>query len=597
MKNNLLKRIFFAAALFCASGLFYAQITIDPNLDFYESARVWQVKGYVDHLPQISPYPAAVVRDILDAVIENGSEADAETAEYYYEKYFNKKWHVSLEAGARVKLSDTDNDKFIFAEPTIAGDVMFKDWLTLGYKMGLLIHDSGSESYGLLSAYENSLYDTWGDPASIGPFEGNWDMAAGLNMGVDKISGIVAASRLGYNSIFGHDNIILNSTAPHMNNFVFNVAGQKVQYSQVLSELAASQNNGLSPVTGNLKPDKFLAFHSIRWTPIRQLSVSYFEAAAFGPRFDPGYIIPAPFILLQGIFGNGDNDIYGLNIQYRPVDRVECALSFAVDDISIDGIFSGDFNSKLKMSLQTGVVYTPAVDFCKKLSLDYTMVLPYMYTHGPESPGELQGKSDTNGNWLGATADTYNYQNYVHNDICIGSSLAPNSDRVHFEIAFEPVKRLKLNVASSFMRHANVTESYDDKAVIQLATNSQENGVDNSGDVHTNPTSGDNWSTQDKNLFMDQDNVMMVFQFGINASWEAFRKKYGTLTLNFGYTFEFIHNKGVDSAIYTSSAVSAINAASDGEKAAAIQAAKDTWLGNLHNEINNYFMLSVKYTY
>ena len=67
------------------------------------------------------------------------------------------------------------------------------------------------------------------------------------------------------------------------------------------------------------------------------------------------------------------------------------------------------------------------------------------------------------------------------------------------------------------------------------------------------------------------------------------------MTLNFGYTFEFVYNKGVDTAIYTGDAANAINNASD--KAAAIQSAKNAWADKLHNEINNYITISAKYSY
>ena len=113
------KKLLVAAALLFCAGLVFSQVTIEPTLDFYESARQWQVKGYVDFLPQISPYPASVVKEILDAVIEGGTESDAETAKYYYEKYFGKQWHVGLETGANLKVSNGDNNFEKFSSTSI----------------------------------------------------------------------------------------------------------------------------------------------------------------------------------------------------------------------------------------------------------------------------------------------------------------------------------------------------------------------------------------------------------------------------------------------------------------------------------------------
>ncbi len=565
--------------LFAAASSF-AQVSIDPNLDFYDSAREWQVKGYVGFLPQISPYPASVIKEILDAVIEKGTEADAETARYYYEKYFSKAWHVGVEAGASLKASDKGGDKlkkFFFFEPSFFGDIQFKDWISLGYSLGLNLHNNSTESAELLRTFQNEPLNTWGDAATFGPVDGNWDMEAGLNLGNSKISGIMGANRMGFSNIFGHDNIILNPHSCHMNNLLFNYASEKWQYSQSISAIAASNFNGENAA------NKFLAFHSIRFTPIKRFSITYFESGIVGGRFDPSYLIPAPFILLQGMFDAGDNDIYGLHFEVRPVDRLEAALTFAVDDISVDDWGKGNFDSKFKAALQTGLVYTPAADFCKRLEFDYTLVLPYMYSHWINSPDYDTTAVDKR---------MYNYQDYTNHGVSIGSNLPPNSDRLHFEIAFEPAKRLKLNVITDYVRHANETESWTNQEAITHCVKFV-NG-DNTGGAATDPYPK---SVQNRMDFMKQEHKMHVVQLGLKASWEAFRNKGGSLSLNLGYTFEYIHNKGVDSAIYSNVVAEGINGASEEDKNAKVDAARKDWADKLYDQVNNYVSLSVKYSY
>lgn len=567
------------ALLFCGAFSF-SQVVIEPTLDFYESARQWQVKGLVGFLPQVSPYPAIVVKEILDDVIENGDEADAETAKYYYEKYFKKQWRAALEVGAKVKASAGGGggfNKFISIEPSVYGDVLFKDWISLGYNLGLSLHNSGTESGELLKAFQNEPLNTWGDPASFGPLEGNWDMAAGLNVGNSTINGIIGANRIGFANIFGHDSIVVNPNSCHMNNFVVNYASEKWQYSQSISQVAAKN------FKGEFTANKFLAFHSVRFTPIKQLSISYFETGIFGERFDPSYLIPAPYILLQGMFDAGDNDIYGLSFEYRPFDRLEAALTFAVDDISVDDWGKGKFDSKFKAALQTGAVYTPASGFCKKLSLDYTLVLPYMYSHWINSPSKSAP----------VAADTFNYQDYTNHGVSIGSNLRPNSDRLHFEIHFEPVKRLNLNLSTDFVRHGNETESW---TVNEAVAHCEKFAAgDNTGGIATDPYPK---SVQERQVFMRQKHKMYVFQCGLQGSWEAFRKKWGVLELKLGYTFEYICNKGVDNAIYTSDVAAAINSAkTETEKYMLVSNAWQNWKDKLYDEVNNYISLSVKYSY
>ena len=574
------KKIVLSALSLLFSAMAFSQVVVEPTLDFYESAREWQVKGYVGFLPQISPYPASVVKEILEAVIEGGTEADGETAQYYYEKYFGKKWHVGLEAGASLKASNKGDDKlkkFIFFEPSVFGDIQFKDWIAFGYNLGLNLHNGGTESAELLRLFQNEPLNTWGDAATFGPLEGNWDMAAGLNIGTSAINGMLGANRMGFANFFGHDSVILNPNSCHMNNLLFNYASEKWQYSQSISQVAASN------FKGEFTANKFLAFHSIRFTPIKQLAISYFESAIFGERFDPSYLIPAPYILLQGMFDAGDNDIYGLNFEYRPFDRFEAALTFAIDDISVDDWGKGNFDSKFKAALQTGVVYAPASDFCKKLSLDYTLVLPYMYSHWINSPSDSSP----------VARETFNYQDYTNHGTSIGSNLPPNSDRIHFAISFEPLKRLKLDLSTDFSRHANESESW---SAGEVAAHCEKFAAgDNTGGAATDPYPK---SVQERMVFMKQDHKMYALQLGLKASWEAFRKKWGVLEFKLGYTFEYIHNKGVDTAIYSNAVAEAINAAStEAEKNALVDAARKNWADKLFDQVNNYVSLSVKYSY
>ena len=580
-KINSLKKIALAAALSLFVGAAaFSQVVIDPNLDFYESARQWQIKGYVDFLPQFSPYPASVVKEILDAVIEKGSDDDVETAQYYYEKYFSKQWHAALEVGGSLKASNKGSDKltkFIFVEPSVYGDVLFKDWIALGYSLGLNLHNKSTQSSEILRTFQNEPLNTWGDAATFGPVDGNWDMEAGLNVGNATINGIVGANRIGFSNIYGHDNIIVNPLSCHMNNLLVNYSSEKWQYSQSISAIAATN------FKGEHTANKFLAFHSVRFTPIKQLSITYFEAGVFGERFDPSYLIPAPYILLQGMFDAGDNDIYGLHFEYRPFDRFEAALTFAIDDISIDDWGKGNFDSKFKAALQTGVMYTPAAVFCKKIAFDYTLVLPYMYSHWINSPSDSSP----------VPAATFNYQDFTNHGVAVGSNLPPNSDRLHFEASFEPLKRLSLNVATDFIRHANETESWTGSEAIEHCGKFA--AGDNTGSVATDPYPK---SVQEKMVFMKQDHKMYVFQLGLKASWEAFRRRYGTLTLSLGYTFEFIYNKGVDSAIYSSAVAEAVNAAaSQSAKESIVSSARKNWADQLRNEVNNYISLSAKYSY
>ena len=66
-----------------------AQVSVSPDDDFYSDATGWVLKGYVERLPLIKPYPLNVIRSVLDEVAEKGSETDRLRAEFYLKKYFS----------------------------------------------------------------------------------------------------------------------------------------------------------------------------------------------------------------------------------------------------------------------------------------------------------------------------------------------------------------------------------------------------------------------------------------------------------------------------------------------------------------------------
>ena len=146
------------------------------------------------------------------------------------------------------------------------------------------------------------------------------------------------------------------------------------------------------------------------------------------------------------------------------------------------------------------------------------------------------------------------------------------------------MKRLKLNVFTDFARHANETESWSDEEV--TTHNEKFQGFDNSGGAETDPYPT---SVQERNVFMKQKHKMYIVQLGFDSSYEFFRNKAGALSLNFGYTFEYIHNAGVDAAIF--------KGVGEGASSNEIAAARKAWAEKLHDEFNNYFSLSVKYVY
>ena len=79
---------------------------------------------------------------------------------------------------------------------------------------------------------------------------------------------------------------------------------------------------------------------------------------------------------------------------------------------------------------------------------------------------------------------------------------------------------------------------------------------------------------------------MTILQAGLELAYETPKMSIGTVTFNFGWTWEYITNNGVQNPIY-----SAKNYASG---IASHEEAYKQWEKQLHDSFNNYLSFSVK---
>lgn len=596
------------SVLFCLLVTFvasvFAQVSVDPNDVFYKDAKNWETKGIIGWLPQIRPYSIDTVKAILAEVKENGDEEDVKLADYYSQKYFSKNWNAGITVGADLKKANDDGlKKMLYAEPEIFGDISLLKIVGFGYQAGILAQNNSVKEKEILPMFENSRNNTYDDPANVWKIEANIDVAANLTVGKSDLYGMFGLNKVAYGP-FVNDSVLLNGTQFHSGNFSFIYEGEKLGYTQIFSTLSRSEKNGDAGVL-DFVPEKYMGFHSVRFTPIKQLAISYFETSTITNRFDPAYLLPVPYMIIQGMFGASDNTISGLTFDIRPIDRLGVSISGLVDDVNLNELMTGHFDTRFKFALMAGVNYTPEVSFIDNLSLDYTIVPPYTYSHNDPSlkinvydkNGDIDTSLLTKAKDM---ASSYNKDNFTTRLTSLGTKIPPNSDRIHFGASFRPVERLRLDFNTTFVRHANIAESYSAEEARNLLTvNNALAGEAKNGDKPLYySTDGSIWTSSldmkagDYNWFMRQDHKMYILQYALNAEYELERQKWGTLVFNAGYMFEYIHNKGVDTNIY-----SAINNTSDSVTLQQVEDAKKNWVANLHNVFNNYFSVSVKYFY
>jgi hypothetical protein len=302
-----------------------------------------------------------------------------------------------------------------------------------------------------------------------------------------------------------------------------------MSYSTVLLEIAATDY--LKETDEDKFPDKHLVMQSFNFYPTDWLELAYFETVVWGGRFDLTYLLPfKELFYAQSMAGFEDNSFVGILADFRLGKNLKIPLVFYLDDTNLNDLLSFDFSTKFKVALQAGVQYTPeASGVLKRLSADYVLVTPYMYTHrsGLEdfsglSPAERQ-----------AYLERPNYNNYTHTGSNLGVGLDPNSDRLSFQVLLEPVKDLRVTLLGRLMRHGDASEQMKDK-----------------DDRNDGTILDDGYNKFIKAIFhydtrfLDQAIIETTFQGGFQADY-AMPAGPGAVLLKGGYLFEYVKNKNL----------------------------------------------------
>lgn len=585
------------AALLLISFPVSGQISVNPNDDFYEYAQAWEIRGLVKTLPPVRPYSLNSIKNILQQVIKRGTRKDVELAIEYWNEISGRPLRVEAEAKGKGKLTRTskkteeaeqDFDKLLWGRFALAGDAfVFPDFVSVGYDLGVLARSKKNE-IPFLPYYTNSRYDSIQDPATLGPLYGYIDMNASASIGTSEFFAQGGVNRTGYGP-FLKKGLALNETGYHSGNISYSIVKDKFTFTQQYSAIGATTSYDGS----DLKPEKFLAFHALEYKFTPKFSASYYESIVYGKRFDLSYFLPVPFMVAQGLGGNADNTQLGLLFKYKPFSNLLWATDIFVDDFDVNALVKGNLDGKNRFALQTGLIYAPENSFCRKVSLVYTAIAPYTYSH-----------------WDYAGDDTaeivpnmYNYQNYTNNGIPIGTAYAPNSDSIEFSLDFKPSQNLRIGVGSSLMRHANIAESLDtDEAVEYLSSDSRTYATDGSLYEHSmfsNP--GDDhgkhvdsaWNALN---FLSQENKMYVVQAKFDMDWTVLKTAFGSFTLNLGNVFQYTHNKGVDSELYPGTGIN-LRTFPQAYKSKVVSAAKDAWRSGFRDELADYFYIGFTYKF
>jgi hypothetical protein len=162
------------------------------------------------------------------------------------------------------------------------------------------------------------------------------------------------------------------------------------------------------------------------------------ESVVWPKRWDLGYMSPVtPYFLYQNYIGDYDNLAIFLNLKGQYPSFGSLWFSLFMDEAS----FQSDMNvlDRTMLSWQAGGVFQlPALSF-STLTLSYTRINPYCYTHN-------RNKTP----WY----DSSNMElSYTNNGVSLGYYLPPNSDEIKVEARALATKDLWATLGYQLIRH------------------------------------------------------------------------------------------------------------------------------------------------
>jgi len=255
-------------------------------------------------------------------------------------------------------------------------------------------------------------------------------------------------------SPISNGSLVLNQTAqPFLGFETVIVPFEWISFSSLTGILEYSSSVETKDNVAHLKGDSenFQNAFSIVMLEIsykKYFKVGFGSSVVWLKRFELGYLYPfAENYMYQNNIGDYDNVGLFLNIEAQyPAGLGKGWLSVFIDEISIESGLRVKDRTMYAMQLG-GMFYLPWLPFAS-ITLSYTKIEPYNYTHGRiESP------------WYGERKMITNYVNFGKS---LGHYLPPNSDEILVRFQATPVPSSIVSLQYQMIRHG---ADYGDRAV------------------------------------------------------------------------------------------------------------------------------------
>ncbi|MDR1316237.1 MAG: hypothetical protein LBK13_05110 [Spirochaetales bacterium] len=524
-----------------------AQFLANPNDRIYEDLRLWEGKGLVRQLPVMRPYPAQLMKEVLERVVRRGNTEDSARAREYLEELRKSfTWHA--EAGGEGHIEGNREYADAHIEVQAGGWLTEKAHLEGRFK-GLIMDNTDGFVLPRGERTSVDIFDTWADMDAAGrKLNLRQSQNVSFSFGESDLYFQAGIMRNSFGPFWG-DGVVLSADAPHSGHYSFVWRNKWISYSTALLELAATSyirpSNAQEELSAQKFPDKHLAIQSLNFYPAEWLELAYFESMVWGNRMDLTYLLPfKELFYAQSMAAFEDNSFVGIMADFRVAKTVKIPFIVYMDDTNLNDLLSFKFGTKFKTATQAGVQWTPEdLGIFKRIAADYVIVTPYMYTHRSGLTGVPQPGAATPSGGTYSAADRLavleapNYNNYTHMGTNLGVGLDPNSDRLGLQILVEPFRNLRVNLIGRMMRHANASLKMGSAADLGGS------GGRNDGSIYDDgyDSAGDPIFHY-KTYFLSQAVIERTYQGGFQAEY-SFGLGPGSVLLAGGYLFEHIRNK------------------------------------------------------
>jgi hypothetical protein len=216
----------------------------------------------------------------------------------------------------------------------------------------------------------------------------------------------------------------------------------------------------LASAGGYGRPDQYqnmLTTKRLEFYLPTDLTFSLYETVMWPKRLELGYLNPFMVTTIyQNTLGDYDNMFAGFDFSWGLTNSTEIFGSFMIDETQTVNPLNFFTNPRSIFGLQAGArQHVPFLPFLT-LSLQYTRLEPFFYTHRPISHPSYDSVTDITEDGddlvLDRRAQDLSYTNKLEN---LGYYLRPNSDEIKLGIDAFPAERIQGRLQVAYIRHSD----------------------------------------------------------------------------------------------------------------------------------------------